>query len=373
MIKRNSILAFLLLSVAAISISAQAKADQKLIEKFAAKFEEKLKNKSVGYQFYITAAGLTPIGRAGGSARRAPDPNPRPMTVDDRINIASVSKTITAAAVLKLLTEKSINVDTPVYTYLPEGWKLGANVKTITFRNLLQHSSGIRCTTDVDYAGLKKCIADGVSLDNKRAIVYNNSNFGFFRLIIPALEGFKSDVATDERLALAYSRQYMLYVVRNIFRAAGMGGIECKPAAKDPTLSYQFPEPKIAGTEFGDTSNVCGSQGWNMSSKQLATFMDVLFNTERILPAAVSQQMRDERLGLFRDRQTNPAVFSHEHTGHYPGRNGDQPWNPGELNSMIINFANGVNLAVIVNSQFGPGQNLPMTAKETMKEVLAVN
>ena len=51
------------------------------------------------------------------------------MTVDDRFNIASVSKTITAAAVLKLLNDKGISVDTTVYNYLPTDWKLGNNFK----------------------------------------------------------------------------------------------------------------------------------------------------------------------------------------------------------------------------------------------------
>jgi CubicO group peptidase (beta-lactamase class C family) len=43
------------------------------------------------------------VAKAGGAARRAPDPAPRTMSADDKITIASVSKTITAAAILQLL------------------------------------------------------------------------------------------------------------------------------------------------------------------------------------------------------------------------------------------------------------------------------
>jgi hypothetical protein len=68
---------------------------------FSNKLDARLKNKSVGYSFAVVDQAGHVVGGGGGDARRAPDASPRKMTMDDKLNIASVSKTITAAAVLE--------------------------------------------------------------------------------------------------------------------------------------------------------------------------------------------------------------------------------------------------------------------------------
>jgi CubicO group peptidase (beta-lactamase class C family) len=86
---------------------------------FSNKLDARLKNKSVGYSFAVVDQAGHVVGGGGGDARRAPDASPRKMTMDDKLNIASVSKTITAAAVLKLLSQKRVSLDAPVSPYLP--------------------------------------------------------------------------------------------------------------------------------------------------------------------------------------------------------------------------------------------------------------
>src|SRR5688500_10314961 len=83
---------------------------QQLLASYADKLEARLKNRSVGYSFTVTGgSGNLMVSRAGGDARRAPDSGARKMSVDDKFNVASVSKTLTAAAVMKLLTEKGLS------------------------------------------------------------------------------------------------------------------------------------------------------------------------------------------------------------------------------------------------------------------------
>lgn len=63
-----------------------------------------------------------------------------PNTTQTRFPIASISKTFTAAAVLQLVEEEQLNLDTPVNTVLaslPSGWS------TVTVHHLLTHTSGI--------------------------------------------------------------------------------------------------------------------------------------------------------------------------------------------------------------------------------------
>ena len=63
-----------------------------------------------------------------------------PVTASTAFAIASVSKTFTAALVLALAHDGTIDLDDPVRTYLPEV-KVNA---TITVRELLDHTSGLR-------------------------------------------------------------------------------------------------------------------------------------------------------------------------------------------------------------------------------------
>lgn len=57
--------------------------------------------------------------------------------------IASLSKPITALAVMQLVDEGAVNLDTPIKTYLPELEINDSRAANITIRHLLSHTSGL--------------------------------------------------------------------------------------------------------------------------------------------------------------------------------------------------------------------------------------
>lgn len=350
-------------------VAVKKLADSAFLSIYADKLEAKLKGKVVGYQFTVSINGVE-ASRAGGDARRAPDANPRKMTADDKLNIASVSKTITAAAVMKLLTANKIGVDAPVHPYLPPTWTLGANIKSITFRELLTHRAGIRCEKEVTYIFLKECIAGGIKVVDKNEQLYNNNNYALFRIIIPRLAGFKDRLlSTDAERSKDYASFYATYVKENVFAPIGLRGIDLKPITTNPALAYQFPSPVITGESFGDMTETSASRGWNMSSRQLVTFINGLLYTENIVSSAASEKMKKEQLGLWQS-VSGGKIVNYEHGGHYPGKNAQgQLWNNGEINSMIAAFPNGMSIAIIVNSQFGPGQSIADAARSALNEM----
>lgn len=67
-----------------------------------------------------------------------------PFAPRTHVRVASITKTFVAAAILQLVTERRIDLDAPVETYLP-GVVLGdgINGSTITVRQLLRHQSGL--------------------------------------------------------------------------------------------------------------------------------------------------------------------------------------------------------------------------------------
>ena len=103
---------------------------------------KRLNSKCVGYQVVISVNGTQRSIYAYGDARLAQDGNSRVMFVNEKYNIASCSKTITAAALLRALSAKQKTVNDLIYPYLPSHWTLGTGIKTITFKQLLTHQSG---------------------------------------------------------------------------------------------------------------------------------------------------------------------------------------------------------------------------------------
>ena len=67
-----------------------------------------------------------------------------PVPADGRVRIASVTKTFTATVVLQLVAEGAVRLDDPVERHLPGVVRgPGGDGRTITVRQLLQHTSGL--------------------------------------------------------------------------------------------------------------------------------------------------------------------------------------------------------------------------------------
>ncbi|AIY79070.1 beta-lactamase family protein [Clostridium botulinum] len=72
--------------------------------------------------------------------------NNRSITSDTMYGIGSTSKTFTAAAIMKLVDIKKIDLDKPIINYIPEFVMKDERYKKITTRMLLNHSSGLMGT-----------------------------------------------------------------------------------------------------------------------------------------------------------------------------------------------------------------------------------
>ncbi len=132
--------------------------------------------------------------------------------------IASMSKSFTAIAILKLRDEGKLRLDDPIYLYIPEARnmkKLTKDAPPITIRNLLTHTAGYPednpwgdrqlANTDQQLIDLYK---KGISFSNDPGLGYEYSNLGFATLgyIIKKVTGIS----------------YQQYITQNILRPLGM-------------------------------------------------------------------------------------------------------------------------------------------------------
>ena len=84
------------------------------------------------------------IAQGVNHARAAQDAPQEAWTSDTQINLASVSKSITAVAVMKLLSDYGHSVDDPFYPLVKSQFpNVGPGVDKVTIRNLLEMKRGM--------------------------------------------------------------------------------------------------------------------------------------------------------------------------------------------------------------------------------------
>ena len=116
-------------------------------------------------------------------------PSKAPVTPDTVFRIASMTKSFTAIAILKLRDEGKLSLDDPAEKYVPEMKSLvypTSDSPRITIRHLLSHAEGFpednpwgdQQLADTDEQ-LSALISAGIPFSNAPGVAYEYSNFGF--------------------------------------------------------------------------------------------------------------------------------------------------------------------------------------------------
>lgn len=329
-------------------------------EKFANTIESGIKGNCVGYAFVVSYKDNWKVKRAGGNARTLINTPPLEMNTNVQFHSASVSKAITAVALLKLLNEREdVSLGSPFHTFLPSHWQIHQTIHSITFQQLLNHTSGFRFSGGLDYDALKKDMAAGVNAANIGDYDYQGENFAIMRLLIPRLAKYsisqneQGGPGIDILQAAEYADYYMDYVQKHLFEKAGLPLLKCKAEVMKTGMCYHFPHNNKPGTDFGNQTLVCGSKGWVMSAAELARFFRTVHYTEAILPTWLSNKMKTGLLGYDQKGETAEAVGFYWKNGKFPGSQ-----NAGELNTLIIGYANHVQVALIINSELAGNKGM---------------
>jgi len=146
-------------------------------------------------------------------------PDDTEVSISTAFRAASMTKSFTAMAILKLRDEGKLNLDDPVHKYLPvlkDIQYLTTDAPVLTIRHLLTHTGGFPqddpwADRRLETSGeeLDALIAEGVTMSNVPGITYEYSNLGYTILgrVIGAVTG----------------ESYQSYITSQIFRPLGMG------------------------------------------------------------------------------------------------------------------------------------------------------
>ena len=163
--------------------------------RFGQEIENRLSPYVVGFSYAIAQNGVV-LRKGAGGARRAPTADnglwyPLAFNENTLAETASTSKTVTLVAMLRLLRERNIPVDSPVAPYLPITWAKGADMDTVTFRQLLSHGlkptvdKGLHYPPDCRDTSPYRCLRDAVAGGMTAEAKYNNIHYTIFRFILP--------------------------------------------------------------------------------------------------------------------------------------------------------------------------------------------
>jgi N-acyl-D-aspartate/D-glutamate deacylase len=176
-----------------------------------------------------------------------------PITPDTTFRLASVSKQLTAMAIMLLAEEGKLDYDDPVVQYLPELERFGSE---ITIRHLLQHTSGLP-----DYYDTLEAELEEDWITNQEAVEFF-SQWG--ETLFPAGEryeysnpGYEMLAAIVERVSRESFREFM---DEKIFQPLGMNN----------TSLFDQTEPEIANRAFGYTR---GGDGFVIDDEHVLNYL----------------------------------------------------------------------------------------------------
>lgn len=324
-----------------------------------------------GYALVVNQGGNLYMAADSGNSIYAGDPGGEiDMTVDTRMNVASVSKFIGAIAMMQVLEKHNIGIEQPIYNYLPESWKPavhgdhfdpGSNY-WVSFRNLMRMESGIQfADSNWDPGPMPNTTTMRTSLrlpaDPARWGEYQNGNFTLLRVLIGEIE-FGLD-ETDANYDLNCANAYFDYIKDNIFDPLNLSPPLSITAvnnyyAGNFTRAHQWPfNPNFSdgngNVGWGATSNPQnngGSGGLVLSAMDLAKVLAFFRHddAETIISITQRTSIFDHELGL-----TESGDGMHGRYTSKGGLRGPQTGTSRALRSRIMFFPGEVEAVLLVN------------------------
>jgi hypothetical protein len=192
-------------------------------------------------------------------------------------------------------------------------------------------------------------------IDLKEQFSYENANFALMRVMTPYLLGNGDAADNADDPAQFTADAYVEYVSANVLDPMGIVNADTAPSVANPTLNYPYPGAGKT-TTYGDRTLFAGGEGWWLSADELAKFLIGVRTNDDVLSLATRQLMRDSFLGW-----NNPDGTGYDWSagmfGTYYNHGGDL----NNLHTGIMDFPNGVQVAILLNSDFGT-TNLPHLA-----------
>jgi CubicO group peptidase (beta-lactamase class C family) len=329
-------------------------------ERMGSKIESLISPQTVGFAYVIHDNKRLVKSGYGGSRVKAIKGTPfksSPFSINTQMGIGSITKSLTAMATLNCMKDRKlldsaglVDVETKIGNFLPKTWLQGMNVSSISFKQLLTHTSGIPPSPDESYGTLKFLISAGV-VGTKHNFKYSNANFALMRIIIPIMNSVP--VTNNEQFdAMVLAEAYKSYMQQRVFEPSGVRNADCMINSDEYAMMYGPPSDESGPYSYDDHDDstlICGAGGWKLSVLELSKVINTFFTTERILPEPITKQMLDKELGCYQESASMCVKATHN------GAWGDTK---GYRNCYHI-FNDGIQCVLMTNSIYGENPITP--------------
>jgi CubicO group peptidase (beta-lactamase class C family) len=284
--------------------------------------------------------------RWSGSFGMADIENSVPMTPRTMLRLASISKSITAVAVMQLVERDKIDLDAPIQRYVPS---FPEKQWPVTVRQILGHTAGIRHYRGVEMNSaehfidlltpMKTFAGDPLLFEPDTQYSYSTYGYSLLGAAVEQVSGMK----------------LVDYFQQRIFQPAGMNHIR-----DDSSLDviprrahgYQLVDGKVLNCILSDTSNKIPGGGLISTSEDLVKFVlalerGKLVRKETFARMSTPGKLKDGKLtkyGLGLQLETLGEVAAVGHTG---GQRGVQT-------NMVVVPGKGIAVALMLNLEATP-------------------
>ena len=192
-----------------------------------------------------------------------------PVDAKTLFNMGSTSKTFCTAAVMKLVDDGKVKLDSPVVQYLPEFKMADPRYKDITVRMLLNHSSGLPGTTTANDVGYQvnpsfyeQLLANLAHSHLKAApgfaAPYSNDGFSVAEMLVARVSGQK----------------YIDYLTGKILKPLGLSSTGVSIGARPDAGIAAFYLPDTGKKVPPEALAVLGAGGLSSTAEELVLFGD---------------------------------------------------------------------------------------------------
>ncbi|MFC3749802.1 serine hydrolase domain-containing protein [Paenibacillus sp. GCM10012306] len=232
----------------------------------------------------------------------------KPLTKDTIYGIGSTSKMFTTVAVMQLVDQGKIDLDTPVVQYIPEFTMTDERYKQITPRMLLNHSSGLNGSSFIDavlfedndtYAHdtlLKQLAGQTLKADPGAYSVYCNDGFTLAEILVERVSGMN----------------FTSYIHRYITEPLGMINTNTPLDSQDKAQMAGLYYPTYIGQLPNQSVNVIGTGGINSTAEDLVRFSQIFTGrAEEVLSGKSAAAMTQEeyKTPLWPDNADNSIAY----------------------------------------------------------------
>jgi CubicO group peptidase (beta-lactamase class C family) len=225
-----------------------------------------------------------------GTARRDPDRGFTPATV---VQIGSGTKDFTMVAILQLVERGHLTLDDSLGRFFPE---TPADKRGITIRQLIRHRAGFspgfppdsQLITRDDF--VRRAMAQQLAFAPGEREQYSNVGYSLLALIIERQSGTSYDAFVDASILQPLGLKNLGYhLPRFAPERVAVGQRE----GQQIRSLLDFPHPAD-----GPSWTLRGNGGMLGTMEDITTFYQALFNTERLLKAAIRDLVFDPRSAI---------------------------------------------------------------------------